>query len=404
LPFCCGEHKPTNQDERDLFALFFELSLLLEYQKQIGGLLPTAFGWYFSGSEFHLYMAGVQENKTTIERLCYLDITNNDKCLTVLRIFSKIRLYGRNLYDTVSTMTPPQSPDAHVSETEGKETSEVKEKEYPKNGLQHDSPQNTFSLNSITKLCESSRNKIYLVSVRYPNGKDKCVIKKFYEKDYFVSEEAYLRDLRHVQGVVQMRNELTPFLLELGLKNFIPLEYSGIPYDCPASDFELCYFIHNLFKILDNCHKIGFVHCDIKKQNVLFDKAKMKVTVIDWEFARWFNINHINTKFICMDGTKGYQAPEVVQCRDCCSKVDVWSAGILFLNLMLGTHIKNWQKALKIMERDTKQIIEDYPNSLFVSVEGIELARALLKYLPKDRPSFGDVINYPYFSPLARQN
>jgi len=388
------------------FPFFFELALVLDYQKRVSLPFPCALGWYFAGRKFQLFMAGFSDGSShfTVERLFEIDINSFNECLGVLRIFSKIRQHGLDLLSILATIPPPRLEKKHKGgKQEGieekRETGGKSEKEKePKDGSQQYFPQSSkhsYTINTIHKLHESSRNKIYLVSVGYP-GKE-VVIKKYFDKNAFSTEEELLQDLRGVQGVVQIRKEFIPLLSDLGLKYAIPLQYGGIPYECPGSFSELCLYIYKLFKILDNCHKIGIVHCDIKIPNVLYNSASQKVTVIDWEFAWQFDITD-NTTFYWMGGTRGYQAPEVVHCRECCSKIDVWSAGILFLNLVLGTHIKDFNEALEIVQLGIKQIKEDYPCSVFLSEEGLDLARTLLKFWPKERPSFECVLTHPYFA------
>ncbi|KAH7279527.1 hypothetical protein KP509_37G023200 [Ceratopteris richardii] len=76
------------------------------------------------------------------------------------------------------------------------------------------------------------------------------------------------------------------------------------------------------------------LHCDIKPQNVLLD-GRFTAKVADFGMAKRFHFDsHITMS--CIHGTRGYLAPEWLTSQELTVKVDVFSYGILLLELVRG--------------------------------------------------------------------
>ncbi|KAH7279524.1 hypothetical protein KP509_37G022900, partial [Ceratopteris richardii] len=76
------------------------------------------------------------------------------------------------------------------------------------------------------------------------------------------------------------------------------------------------------------------LHCDIKPQNILLD-GRFTAKVADFGMARRFHLDsHITMSGI--RGTRGYLAPEWLTSQELTVKVDVFSYGILLLELVRG--------------------------------------------------------------------
>ncbi|XP_054781705.1 putative receptor protein kinase ZmPK1 [Prosopis cineraria] len=78
------------------------------------------------------------------------------------------------------------------------------------------------------------------------------------------------------------------------------------------------------------------LHCDIKPQNILLD-SNYQPKVADFGLSKLRNRNDQNSQsFSMIRGTRGYMAPEWVFNLPITSKVDVYSYGIVVLEMMTG--------------------------------------------------------------------
>ncbi|XP_004492313.1 putative receptor protein kinase ZmPK1 [Cicer arietinum] len=79
------------------------------------------------------------------------------------------------------------------------------------------------------------------------------------------------------------------------------------------------------------------LHCDIKPQNILLD-SNLHPKLADFGLSKLKNRNTINTNssFSMIRGTRGYMAPEWIFNFPITSKVDVYSYGIVVLEMITG--------------------------------------------------------------------
>ncbi|KAK2386681.1 putative receptor protein kinase ZmPK1 [Trifolium repens] len=78
------------------------------------------------------------------------------------------------------------------------------------------------------------------------------------------------------------------------------------------------------------------LHCDIKPQNILID-SDFKPKVADFGLSKLLQRNNVdNSSFSRMRGTRGYMAPEWIFNLSITSKVDVYSYGIVVLEMITG--------------------------------------------------------------------
>jgi serine/threonine protein kinase len=97
-----------------------------------------------------------------------------------------------------------------------------------------------------------------------------------------------------------------------------------------------------VFSGLKDLHSIGITHRDIKLSNILMDNNKYPVTLVkicDLGSSKRLisDPNDESTQSISYIGTRSFRAPELlVGNKYYDTKIDIWSAGIVFLKLILG--------------------------------------------------------------------
>jgi predicted Ser/Thr protein kinase len=84
-------------------------------------------------------------------------------------------------------------------------------------------------------------------------------------------------------------------------------------------------------------HQQGLVHRDIKPANILFRKDG-SVVITDFGVAKDLAIDNDLTQFGIAVGSPAYSSPEQAQCQPLDQRTDIYSLGVLLLEMLTGTN------------------------------------------------------------------
>ena len=190
------------------------------------------------------------------------------------------------------------------------------------------------------------------------------------------------------------------------------------------ADFK--WWLKSVLTALEEMHRRGVIHRDLKIQNIVTDLEKRQVTIIDFGLAE-FNrrkARTYNTRVGCIR----LKAPELAvewPFYDCSS--DMWSLGIACLDIMIGLHM-NWEaktvrELLSLMIRHTgsenwNKFAQRYNFSTktnrtvhgdwfelampgnydLVTPDSLDLVEKMLVLDPAQRISARDALKHPLFS------
>ena len=106
-----------------------------------------------------------------------------------------------------------------------------------------------------------------------------------------------------------------------------------------------CSFTSQIVDALDYCHRNWIVHRDVKLENLLLDKSKRRVMLVDFGLSAVFQPGK---KLTVHCGSPSYAAPEIVSRKPYDGPpVDVWSMGVVAFAMVAGYlpfHAKNSDK------------------------------------------------------------
>ncbi|KAK7278473.1 hypothetical protein RJT34_23503 [Clitoria ternatea] len=165
------------------------------------------------------------------------------------------------------------------------------------------------------------------------------------------------------------------------------------------SEPEAASVMCQLMQAVAHCHGLGVAHRDIKPDNILFDEEN-RLRLADLGSAGVFKEDERMSGVV---GTPHYVAPEVLTGRDYDEKVDVWSAGVVFYEMLAGFPPFHGESPVEIFDAVLRGNLR-FPTRVFRSVSPAakDLLRRMLCKDVSRRFSVQQVLRHPWFS-IAEQ-
>uniref|UniRef100_A0A0N5A3Z8 Protein kinase domain-containing protein n=1 Tax=Parastrongyloides trichosuri TaxID=131310 RepID=A0A0N5A3Z8_PARTI len=200
--------------------------------------------------------------------------------------------------------------------------------------------------------------------------------------------------------------------------------YSGRRAVIPTPYIKV--YIYQLLRALGYCHLLGICHRDVKPQNLLLSAETNILKLCDFGSAKHLIPGETNVAYIC---SRYYRAPELIfGSTEYTTQIDVWSAGTVLAELLLGTPIFPGESAvdqiveiIKVLGTPSKEQIRkmnpNYTEYKFPSIGphpwnkvfrartdpmAISLVSELVQYDPKKRPMAYEALKHPFFDELKR--
>jgi serine/threonine protein kinase len=234
-------------------------------------------------------------------------------------------------------------------------------------------------------------------------------------------------------------------------KNDISLGFTMNKYKCSLFDKiptldtkDIKYFMYKILKSLYYCHSLNIIHRDLKPANIMLKEIndKIKPVLIDFGLSKFdfFYDDYTNNFKLPLNCNKRkefiqtmwYRSPEVFINLDNNYKMDIWSMGIIFYEMIMkkngiissnksSEQLNNFIKYIdnnnvntdiyKLLEnRKIKYSIEyNKDNSIFTILkninfdrDGIDLLEKMLKFDISERINCSEALKHPFFDSVRK--
>jgi len=244
---------------------------------------------------------------------------------------------------------------------------------------------------------KGEKNEVLLVSNRKHTTLGKFVLKKLdnrLNKQQFVQNEINVGKKFKKSSIAKMlhywvEGDYTYLLFEW-IDGVDLYDYLAEGSFEPLTEELGRFLFRQIVKSVKYVHKKGFVHGDLKLENVMLDRNHKKIKLIDFGFCTEANCKSVLTNY---QGSLEYLAPEVLKripYQAC--KSEVWSLGVILFTLLFGE--------FPFSEHDRNDGFEGVEVSF--PCGGSSSSRDLLTHMlalsPDDRYELEDVIRHPWMN------
>lgn len=224
----------------------------------------------------------------------------------------------------------------------------------------------------------------------------------FLKHEYEVAKDLNHRNV--IKLIDYVTNAETPFIVlelfsELNLKMALRRGPEPIAYQLPSIVEQACEGLYYL-------HSKGYVHCDIKPDNLLLSR-QWEVKLIDFTIAKKIKsgLGKLFGGKTKVEGTRSYMSPEQIRGQSLDPRSDIYSMGCMLYELIAGRAPYTGNTPNELL---SKHLSASIPSALVnndnVSPEFNNILRKMLAKKPEERPqTMWDVLKMIRATPIFKK-
>ena len=243
-----------------------------------------------------------------------------------------------------------------------------------------DSPSSLFALKSINMLDRSNRRQLLNDIKNFIQIQNKCKFIVQFHGAYYE------------QGSVHM---LLEYMDEGSLKDYIQIASDQKQRISESEILRIIFSVVHAIAYLH--HVVHMIHLDIKPANVLMHSTG-QVKISDFGISQQLNFTMEAKEQVA--GSYLYMSPERLSSLRYTSKADIWSIGVILLEMMAGSYpFGNNPKFIDLLEelKRVDHFIESLIPKEEYSPELVSLVKACLSSSPDKRPTAAEILINPIF-------
>jgi len=149
---------------------------------------------------------------------------------------------------------------------------------------------------------------------------------------------------------------------------------------------------------LEYIHSLNRIHRDIKSDNILLS-AGGAIKIADFGYAAQLTADKIKRNTIV--GTPYWMAPELIRGQDYTQRVDIWSTGIMLMELAEGNPPYMDQPPLRALFLITTKGIPSLKTPEAWTAEFREFVEMSLDLEPNNRPGASQLLRHPFLQKVS---
>lgn len=251
------------------------------------------------------------------------------------------------------------------------------------------------------KLGQGASGTVYSAVDRETNQKvavKRMIIAEQPRMDLVVNELQLMQALKGLENVVRL---VDAFFYDGEAELWIVMELidggalTGLVESVIFSEAQIARVCHDIMQALAELHQRNIIHRDIKSDNVLIGTdGQVKLTDFGFAAVTEDRLGKRST----MVGTPYWMAPEVVTKQPYTTAVDVWSLGIMTMEMIDGEPPYMDQDPVKALYLIATHGSPEIKNPEELSPQLLDFLQSCLQLKPELRPSAAELLKHPFLT------